>query len=146
MGAEKIVKASDKLNKESMELSEGASEQASSAEEVSSSMEEMYANIQQNTDNSKETEKIAKKAAEGIKVSNQSNELAQRSLEDITEKISIIGDIAFQTNILALNAQLRQPEQEVKVEALQLWLQKFVNWLNAVNKRLLKLIQCRSKQ
>ncbi len=104
MGAEKIVKASDKLNKESMELSEGASEQASSAEEVSSSMEEMYANIQQNTDNSKETEKIAKKAAEGIKVSNQSNELAQRSLEDITEKISIIGDIAFQTNILALNA------------------------------------------
>ncbi len=104
IGAEKIVKASDKLNKESMELSEGASEQASAAEEVSSSMEEMYANIQQNTDNSKETEKIAQKAAEGIRTSNQSSELAQKSLADITEKISIIGDIAFQTNILALNA------------------------------------------
>ncbi len=104
MGAEKIVKASDKLNKESMELSEGASEQASAAEEVSSSMEEMYANIQQNTDNSKETEQIAQKAADGIKVSNKSSMQAQKSLEDITEKISIIGDIAFQTNILALNA------------------------------------------
>ncbi len=104
IGAEKIVRASDKLNKESMELSEGASEQASAAEEVSSSMEEMYANIQQNTDNSKETEKIAQKAAEGIRTSNKSSELAQKSLADITEKISIIGDIAFQTNILALNA------------------------------------------
>ncbi len=104
IGAEKIVKASDKLNKESLELSEGASEQASAAEEVSSSMEEMYANIQQNTDNSKETEKIAQKAADGIRTSNKSSELAQKSLAAITEKISIIGDIAFQTNILALNA------------------------------------------
>ncbi|MCW3804192.1 methyl-accepting chemotaxis protein [Plebeiibacterium marinum] len=104
LGADQIEKASDKLNKESLELSEGASEQASAAEEVSSSMEEMYANIQQNTENSKETEKIATKAAEGIKTSNASSELAQQYLENITEKISIIGDIAFQTNILALNA------------------------------------------
>ncbi|MGQ1788504.1 methyl-accepting chemotaxis protein [Saccharicrinis sp. GN24d3] len=103
-GASKMVYASERLTKESTELSEGASEQASAAEEVSSSMEEMYANIQQNTDNSKETERIAVQAVEGMKISNASSEEAKQYLDAITEKISIIGDIAFQTNILALNA------------------------------------------
>ena len=104
LSANKMVNASEKLTRESTELSEGASEQASAAEEVSSSMEEMYANIQQNTDNSKETERIAVNAVEGMKISNNSSEEAKNYIEDITEKISIIGDIAFQTNILALNA------------------------------------------
>jgi len=104
ISSNKMVEASEKLTKESQELAEGASEQASAAEEVSSSMEEMHANIQQNTDNSKETEKIARKAAEGIKLSNENSKIANEYLNSITEKISIIGDIAFQTNILALNA------------------------------------------
>ncbi len=103
-GANKMVSASERLTKESTELSKGASEQASAAEEVSSSMEEMYANIQQNTDNSKETERIATNAVEGMKISNSSSQEANNYLEGITDKISIIGDIAFQTNILALNA------------------------------------------
>ncbi len=104
IGANKMVYASERLTTESTELSEGANAQASAAEEVSSSMEEMYANIQQNTENSKETEKIALTAAKGMKISNDSSRLAQEYLKGITEKISIIGDIAFQTNILALNA------------------------------------------
>jgi len=104
VGADKMVKASEKLTRESLELSEGATEQASSAEEVSSSMEEMHANIQQNTDNAKQTEKIAKDAAVGIQISNESSLKANEYLTNITDKISIIGDIAFQTNILALNA------------------------------------------
>ncbi len=103
-GAGKMVIASKKLTDESFELSEGASEQASAAEEVSSSMEEMYANIQQNTDNSRQTERIAVSAVEGIKLSNLSSDQANTFLGLITEKISIIGDIAAQTNILALNA------------------------------------------
>ncbi len=104
IGAQKMTNASEKLAKESTELSEGANEQASAAEEVSSSMEEMYANIQQNTENSKETERIAVNAVEGIQISNNSSAEAKKYLDNITEKISIIGDIAFQTNILALNA------------------------------------------
>lgn len=103
-GAGKMVIASKKLTDESFELSEGASEQASAAEEVSSSMEEMYANIQQNTDNSRQTERIAVSAVEGIKLSNLSSDQANTFLARITEKISVIGDIAAQTNILALNA------------------------------------------
>ncbi len=101
---DRLVRASQKLSEESLELTEGANSQASATEEVSSSMEEMYANIQQNTENSKETETIALNAVKGIKVSNDSSIQAKDYLNNITNKISIIGDIAFQTNILALNA------------------------------------------
>ncbi len=103
-GADNIAAASQQMSSSSQEMSQGASEQASSAEEVSSSMEEMVSNIQQNTDNAQQTEKIAVKATEGIKEGNKSSEISVQSMKDIAEKITIINDIAFQTNILALNA------------------------------------------
>lgn len=102
--ANEMVEASRKLNTGATELSEGATQQASSAEEVSSSMEEMFANIQQNTDNSKQTETIASKAAVGINESNEASKLAAVNIKEISDKINIISDIALQTNILALNA------------------------------------------
>ncbi|MEE4196912.1 MAG: methyl-accepting chemotaxis protein [Bacteroidales bacterium] len=103
-GADNIASASQQMSSTSQEMSQGASEQASSAEEVSSSMEEMVSNIQQNTDNAQQTEKIALKAAEGIRAGNESAEISVKSMREIAEKITIINDIAFQTNILALNA------------------------------------------
>jgi methyl-accepting chemotaxis protein len=103
-GADNISKASEQLSATSQMISQGASEQASSAEEVSSSMEEMAANIQQNTENSKETEKITLDATEGVTEGSESANVAMKSMKDIASKITIINDIAFQTNILALNA------------------------------------------
>jgi len=103
-GAENITSASLEMSSTSQQMSQGASEQASSTEEVSSSMEEMTSNIQQNTDNAQQTEKIAIVAAEGINRGNASTEISVKSMRKIAEKITIINDIAFQTNILALNA------------------------------------------
>lgn len=103
-GAESISDASIQLSATSQQLSQGASEQASSTEEVSSSMEEMVSNIQQNTDNSQQTEKIAVKAVTSIENVAKSAGQSLESIKTISEKISIINDIAFQTNILALNA------------------------------------------
>jgi len=103
-GARNISSASEQVSSSSQQLSQGASEQASSAEEVSSSMEEMVSNIQQNSDNAQQTEKIAKEASEGIQEGNKAAQNSVTSMKDIAEKISIINDIAFQTNILALNA------------------------------------------
>lgn len=103
-GADNIASASQQMSSTSQEMSQGANEQASSAEEVSSSMEEMVSNIQQNTDNAQSTEKIAVKATDGIKEGNESTKVSVESMKQIAEKITIINDIAFQTNILALNA------------------------------------------
>jgi methyl-accepting chemotaxis protein len=103
-GTDNISESSDQMNQSSKELSLNSSDQASSAEEISSSIEEIASNIQQNTDNSKQTEQISIHAANEIKRVNETAKNSAASMRKISERISIIGDIAFQTNILALNA------------------------------------------
>lgn len=102
--ATQIAQVSMEISSGSQQMAQGANEQASSAEEVSSSMEEMASNIQQNTDNSQQTEKIAIMANNNIKKGNQSAAQSASAMKEIANKISIISEIAFQTNILALNA------------------------------------------
>lgn len=108
---DEIVESSDTINSASQELassssqlSEGAANQAASSEEISSSMEEMVATIQQNSENSKQTESIALSSASGIKDSYESSMITTSSMKEIEERITIIEEIAKQTNILALNA------------------------------------------
>jgi len=103
-GIENIALASQRMNKNATELSEAATDQAATTEEISSSIEELHANFMQNADNAEETEKIALATVGGIREGNSATELASESLNDIIEKVSFIGDLAFQTNILALNA------------------------------------------
>jgi methyl-accepting chemotaxis protein len=101
-----IATASNQLSSISQEISQGATEQASSSEEVSASMEQMVANISQNANNARQTERIAKKASLGIDKVRESASDSLSSIKQIAEKISIISDIAFQTNILAINAAI----------------------------------------
>ena len=103
-GSDQIASASQEINASSQEVSQGASEQASSMEEISSSMEEMLAVIQQNSQNAEETEKIAENAAKFMEQVGKSSNKSMESIRTISEKISIINDIAIQTNLLALNA------------------------------------------
>lgn len=102
--ANNMASSSEQLGSASQQLSQGATEQAAASEEASSSMEQMVANIQQTSDNAMATEKVTSKAAEGIKLGVESTETSRASMKEIAEKITIINDIAFQTNILALNA------------------------------------------
>ncbi|MBN2236216.1 MAG: HAMP domain-containing protein [Bacteroidales bacterium] len=100
----KIADSSLDLSRFAEQLSDGAGSQAASAEEISASMEEMVSNIHQNTQNAQETKKIALKAVEGIREGNEYTQTLAQSIDDIAQKISIIGEISRQTNILALNA------------------------------------------
>jgi methyl-accepting chemotaxis protein len=102
--SENISASSQQMSSTSQQISQGATEQASSAEEVSSSMEQMLANIQQNTDNAQQTEKIALKATEGIENVSKASNATLKFMQEIADKISIIGEISRETNILALNA------------------------------------------
>ena len=99
-----IANTSVEMNRASMQMSNSASDQAASAEEVSSSVEEMASSIQQNSDNALETEKIAVKASKTISDYSETANKSIHAMNEIAEKISIIDEIAFQTNILALNA------------------------------------------
>ncbi|MBN2485649.1 MAG: MCP four helix bundle domain-containing protein [Bacteroidales bacterium] len=99
-----IASASEQLSSTSQQLSQGANEQAASVEEVSSTIEQITANINQNSENSMQTEKISVASAQGIENVNKASKESLNSIKVISEKITIINDIAFQTNILALNA------------------------------------------
>jgi len=92
------------LNKSSQDLSSLSNRQAAAVEEVASAMEEMAANISANTDNARKTEDIALLAKEELSQTVQVVRQSHTGIEQIVEKISVISDIAFQTNILALNA------------------------------------------
>ena len=64
----------------------------------------MTANINQNSENAQQTEKISREANEGIMQVAERAKQAVEANKTILQKITIINDIAFQTNILALNA------------------------------------------
>ncbi len=100
----KLAEYSKSLSNSSVQMSQGASVQASSTEEVSSSMEEMSAGILQNTENSKQAENYSEKAFNSIQLGVASSQESATAMKQIAEKITIVNDIAFQTNILALNA------------------------------------------
>lgn len=104
--AEQVANMSDQLSSSSELLSQGTSEQAAAAEQSSSSMEEMTANIRQNAENATETEKIATESAEHAQKSGKAVGETVDAMRAIAEKISIIEEIARQTDLLALNAAI----------------------------------------
>ena len=102
--ASNVASGSEEMSATAQQLSQGASEQSASAEETTSSMEEMAASIQQNSDNARQTDKIASKAAEDTKASGEAVAQTVHAMKEIAEKISIIEEIARKTDLLALNA------------------------------------------
>jgi len=103
-GAQGLATASMQMNATSQQIMQGSSSQASSIEELSATMEEMSSNIEQNTHNAETTNKVSQDAYNKFsEVVECINNLVNTN-KSISEKISIINDIAFQTNILALNA------------------------------------------
>lgn len=104
--SETIARSSLDLQESSERMADGANNQAASSEEISTSMELMLTRIQQNSRNAVETEKIALKAAIGIQEGNESTRALIQSMNNIVQKISIVGEIAKQTNLLAINAAI----------------------------------------
>jgi len=102
--AQNVSAGSQELSASAEQLSQGATEQASSAEEASSSMEEMASNVKQNADNASETEKIASQSARDAETSGAAVGRAVLAMQTIAEKITIVQEIARQTDLLALNA------------------------------------------
>ncbi|MDB5526341.1 MAG: hypothetical protein JWM58_4104 [Rhizobium sp.] len=99
-----VSSGSQELSASSEQVSQGATEQASAAEEASAAMEEMAANIKQNADNAAQTEKIARQSSKDAEASGEAVNRAVAAMRTIAQKISIVQEIARQTDLLALNA------------------------------------------
>jgi methyl-accepting chemotaxis protein len=104
--ADNLASASQEVSGTAQSLSQGASEQAASVEETSASVEEMGASINQNSENSRVTDGIATESSNSAKEGGKSVAATVQAMKDIAGKITIIEDIAYQTNMLALNAAI----------------------------------------
>ncbi|MGE6738704.1 methyl-accepting chemotaxis protein [Allorhizobium pseudoryzae] len=102
--SDNVSSGSQELSASSEQLSQGATEQAAATEQASASMEEMAANIKSTAENAAQTEKIARQSSRDAETSGKAVIKAVTAMRTIAEKISIVQEIARQTDLLALNA------------------------------------------
>lgn len=104
--AEMLNSVSNELSVGSQQMSSISSEQAASFEEMSASVEQILEHVTVNSQNASTAEKVVEKSANEIKQNNKGVQDTIESLNTIADKISVINDIASQTNILSLNAAI----------------------------------------
>lgn len=112
-GIDVVTPAAQDIASGNEELSSRTEQQAASLQQTASSMEEMTATVKQNSDNAQEARQLADKNA--IQVTNTGELMTQlvdnmqritQSSQQMSDIINVIDSIAFQTNILALNASV----------------------------------------
>src|SRR6056297_2507365 len=110
---EQVNSGAEQVSQASQNLSQGATEQASSLEEITSSTNEINSQSKQNAENAKEAHSIAKKATQDADSGNDKMEDLSKimvrinaSSDEINKVVKVIDDIAFQINLLALNANV----------------------------------------
>ncbi len=110
-GAEQVASASEELSSASQQLAEGSSEQASALEETSATLDESTSMLQQTSENTSRATEISQLASNASeKGSSQMKEMmsSMKQIKDssgeLSKIIKVIDDIAFQTNLLSLNA------------------------------------------
>ncbi len=101
-----VAAGSSQISATSQAVSTGASEQAASTEEISATIEQMASNIKQNADNAAATSGIAEKTVQSSTKGGEAVSQTVTAMKDIAAKISIVEDIAGNTNLLALNAAI----------------------------------------
>lgn len=109
--SEQVASGSQQVSVASQKLAEGASESAASLEETSASLEEIAAMSQSNSTSSEKADEIAQNTTQIVNRANESMVTLKIAIEDINKTseqtvkiIKVIDDIAFQTNLLSLNA------------------------------------------
>lgn len=105
-GADNLVGASQQVNATAQSISQGATEQAASVEETTASVEELNASVQQNTENARVTDGMATKASGEAQQGGEAVERTVKAMKEIADKIGLIEDIAYKTNLLSLNAAI----------------------------------------
>lgn len=107
----KVLKASKNIESISTQLSKSSHEQAAAIQETSATLEESSSMVSQTAENTKQATLLGKKANDLVNKGNsemsgmlESMSEIKKSSDEISRIMKVIDDIAFQTNILSLNA------------------------------------------
>lgn len=109
--AAEVASASKEVATSSQTLSQGSTEQASAIEELSAAIEQIAVQTKQNAQNANQANELALDAKAGAEQGNARMKAMLGAMTNINEAsgnisriIKVIDEIAFQTNILSLNA------------------------------------------
>ncbi len=110
-GADQVSDAAAQVSSASQTLAEAACEQASSLEQTTSALEEMSSATRSNAEKAEQANSLASQARGGVENCSQTMGRLNSAMSDISDAsnrigkiIKVIEEIAFQTNLLALNA------------------------------------------
>lgn len=101
---EHISVAAQSTGATGVSLHQSAESQAQTSREVSLAVEDIASNIKRNSQNARSAYEYCEHTAQKLDECTTASDNIVQAMGDIAEKISVIDDIAFQTNILALNA------------------------------------------
>ena len=111
--ANQVDSGADQVSSGAQNLAQGSTEQASTMENLSTNMDDITGKIQNNANRSAIAAELSRAAGSAVVVSDQKMKDLEGAMEEIKEKsekissiIKTINDIAFQTNILSLNASI----------------------------------------
>ena len=109
----KVNGSAEQVSSAAQGLSHGAVEQASSIQELSATMSEISTKIRETAGTAQEASHLSTETGKAVILSNNKMKEMSGAMAEITEKsneinkiIKTIDDIAFQTNILSLNAAI----------------------------------------
>ncbi len=112
-GAEKVNFDGERVSTASMSLSQGVSSQVNTVEQLSATVNDIRTAVIKNAENAREAQKNAEEASNAVTYGTEKMNELLKAMDDIntsTNEIAkfnkVIEDIAFQTNILALNASV----------------------------------------
>jgi methyl-accepting chemotaxis protein len=105
-GADNLASASQEVSATAQSISQGATEQASGVEETTASVEQLNASVEQNSENARVTDGMATKAASEAESGGKAVARTVHAMKEIADKIGLIEDIAYKTNLLSLNAAI----------------------------------------
>jgi len=105
-GSDALSNAATQVSALARSLSDGTARQAAAVQETTATLEEINASIQQTADNSRSMESIATASARDGEESSKAVAQTVVAMKGIAGKISVIEEIAYQTNLLSLNAAI----------------------------------------
>jgi methyl-accepting chemotaxis protein len=104
--ADGLTSASGHVAATSTSLSQGTSEQASAVEETTASLTQMTVAINQTAAHARTTEQMAQQGAKDTELGGAAVTQTVQAMRAIADKVLLIQELAYQTNILSLNAAI----------------------------------------